>query len=105
VRWKALKWLEYLFRGWSKCRPTTLAGPSSIKPGSKGILIFDWTSCRSNRPQFAPAPAFNEPEPLSGPAGVSIFTALESQLGLRLKPTKGPVGVMIIDRVERPSEN
>jgi uncharacterized protein (TIGR03435 family) len=33
------------------------------------------------------------------------FTALESQLGLRLKPTKGPVGVMIIDRVERPSEN
>jgi uncharacterized protein (TIGR03435 family) len=45
----------------------------------------------------APAP--------SAPAGVSIFTAIEEQLGLRLRSTTGPVDVLVIDRVERPSPN
>ena len=35
----------------------------------------------------------------------SIFTALEDQLGLKLESAKGPVKVLIIDHVERPSEN
>jgi uncharacterized protein (TIGR03435 family) len=35
----------------------------------------------------------------------SLFTALEEQLGLRLEPQKGSEKVLIIDHVERPSEN
>jgi uncharacterized protein (TIGR03435 family) len=35
----------------------------------------------------------------------SLFTALEEQLGLKLKSTKGPVDILVIGHVERPSEN
>jgi len=34
----------------------------------------------------------------------SIFTAME-KLGLRLESSKGPVEVLVIDHVERPSAN
>lgn len=34
-----------------------------------------------------------------------LFAAIQQQLGLRLEATKGPVEVLVIDRVERPSEN
>jgi uncharacterized protein (TIGR03435 family) len=40
--------------------------------------------------------------PTNGP---DIFTALREQLGLRLDSHKGPVQVMVIDHVEKPSEN
>ncbi|MGA9625865.1 MAG: TIGR03435 family protein [Bryobacteraceae bacterium] len=50
----------------------------------------------------APAPGAEAPAEPSGP---SIFTALQKQLGLRLSPGKDPLDVIVVDRVERPSEN
>ena len=38
-------------------------------------------------------------------AGPSIFSALEKQLGLKLELTKAPIEVLVIDLVQRPSEN
>jgi uncharacterized protein (TIGR03435 family) len=41
----------------------------------------------------------------NAPVGVSIFRAVESQLGLRLEAVKLPVEYFTIEHVERPSEN
>lgn len=41
----------------------------------------------------------------TAPDGPTIFMALEQQLGVKLDPTKGPHGFLVIDHVERPSPN
>ena len=53
---------------------------------------------------IGPPPAVPGP-PASDSNGPSLFTALEEQLGLKIESTKGPVDILVIDSVEKPSEN
>jgi uncharacterized protein (TIGR03435 family) len=47
-----------------------------------------------------PTPAADNPD-----AAPNLFAAFQQQLGLKLESTKAPVDVMVIDKVEKPSEN
>jgi uncharacterized protein (TIGR03435 family) len=54
---------------------------------------------------FAPQPLPGLPPPPVSPDAVSVFTALQEQLGLKLEAGRGPVPVLVIDNAEKPSEN
>jgi uncharacterized protein (TIGR03435 family) len=56
--------------------------------------------------EYAPTNPAQAPGPTPpDPAGASIFTAVQEQLGLKLTAGKGPVAVLVIDHAERPTGN
>jgi uncharacterized protein (TIGR03435 family) len=75
-----------------------------------GRTVLDKTGLAGNydislkwTPDDGPPPMLNgEPDPNAPP---NIFTAIQEQLGLKLEPGKGPVEGLVIDHIERPSEN
>ena len=81
-----------------------LRKPIVDQTGLKGFYDFklEWT------PELPPGAAERAAEAgvtLPSANGPDIFTALREQLGLRLDSHKGPVEVMVIDHVEKPTEN
>src|SRR5215475_1400559 len=51
------------------------------------------------------AAAASPAPPASDPSGPTLFDALQEQLGLRLVSAKGPVEVIVIDSVQKPTAN
>ncbi len=47
----------------------------------------------------------DSPAVTADPIGPTVVQALRDQLGLQMISTKGPIQVLVVDRVERPSEN
>jgi len=56
-------------------------------------------------PGAGPPPGATSPAPSPDPSGPSVFTALQEQLGLKLEADEAPLEHIVIDSVERPSEN
>lgn len=69
------------------------------RTGLTGTFDFDLT--------WTPDPMLRAPadgnRPATDGSGLSLFTALQEQLGLRLESTKGPADVVVIDHVEKPT--
>jgi uncharacterized protein (TIGR03435 family) len=84
---------------------TELTGRKVLdETGLKGNYDFSlqWMPDRVSQQPVAPPRDGVSPQEFSGP---SLFSAVQEQLGLKLTPTKGPVEVLVIDHVERPTEN
>jgi uncharacterized protein (TIGR03435 family) len=69
------------------------------RTGLAGNWDFELTYTRDavRRPDVTDAAPAN-----IDPDGASLFTALQEQLGLKLDSTKGPVRVLVIERIEQP---
>jgi uncharacterized protein (TIGR03435 family) len=64
-------------------------------------LELEWWSDLGLQPAPPGAAGANE----LTPDGLSLFTALQEQLGLRLQSDRGPVDVLIIDSAQQPTPN
>jgi uncharacterized protein (TIGR03435 family) len=82
--------------------------PVLDQTGVKGSYDFTlkWTPApNESSAQAIGLPPHADPPAPTDSTGPSLFTALQEQLGLRLKPAKGPVDILAIEHVEKPSEN
>ena len=78
------------------------------KTGLQGNYDFTlrFTSEQRLGPPGGPGgPGASGDAPPPDSSGPSVFTALQEQLGLKLEPQKGPVELLIIDSIEKPSAN
>jgi bla regulator protein BlaR1 len=75
--------------------------------GIKGVyeLKLEWTPDASQSKNLAEAKDNPLVEFTGDPNGPSIFTALQEQMGLKLEPRKVPTETVVVDHIERPSEN
>jgi bla regulator protein blaR1 len=76
--------------------------PVLDETGLTGLYTFDLTWTPDALPS---APGQPQTANAADPGGPSLFTALQEQLGLKLESTRRPVEVLVIDRVERPTED
>lgn len=81
-------------------RLSTMLGRTVVdKTGLTGVYDIDV--------KFAPDPEIQQLPggPPGDPAGPSLFTAMQEQLGLKLQAGKGPVEVIVVDSAEKPEGN
>jgi uncharacterized protein (TIGR03435 family) len=77
--------------------------PVVDKTGLTGI--YDFTLEWDRQLAVTAPPNGDEGDDAPDVGGISFFSAIQKQLGLRLVPDKGPVETIVIDHVERPSGN
>jgi uncharacterized protein (TIGR03435 family) len=77
------------------------------RTGLTGAYDVDlvWTPDASLLPPAGDRPAGGPPLPPIDPNGPSIFTAIQEQWGLKLEPSRAPMNMLVIDAVERPTDD
>jgi uncharacterized protein (TIGR03435 family) len=82
--------------------PQFVDRPVIDRTGLSGIydLTLKWAP-ETGAPSLLGLPA--TPPPPADPDAPNIFTAVQEQLGLKLEPGRGPVEVIVIDRLEKPT--
>jgi bla regulator protein blaR1 len=90
----------------------TMARLAGMLEGPAKRLVIDRTELTGNwdlevnyTPDRAQLPPGVELPASVDPNGPSLYTALEEQLGLKLRPARGPVEVLVIDSVQQPTPN
>lgn len=91
---------------------------AEVLSGILGCVVTDKTGFTGTfdvHLKFVPDQAIDDPivggriegqaPPTADSESPSIFTALQEQVGIRLESSRGPVEVLVVDHVERPSEN
>jgi uncharacterized protein (TIGR03435 family) len=69
-------------------------------------FVLKWTPDPSQSAGFGGGPGPGPAPPAGGDeAPPDLFLAMQQQLGLKMGTTKAPVDVMVIDKVDKPSEN
>jgi uncharacterized protein (TIGR03435 family) len=69
-------------------------------------FVLKWTPDPSQSRGFGGGPSPDGPPPVPDPdAPPDLYAAMQQQLGLKMGTTKAPVDVMVIDKVDKPSEN
>jgi uncharacterized protein (TIGR03435 family) len=96
----------------------TMTDLARILQGQAGRIVQDRTGLTGRFDfdlEFTPDPGLRgagpggglpgAPRPAPGPDAISIFTAVQEQLGLKLEPARAPVDALVIDSVDRLIEN
>jgi uncharacterized protein (TIGR03435 family) len=103
--------LGTVYSGWLSGNGTSLHGKGipikSLIGSLEGMLertILDKTGLSGNKYEFM-LKWTPEDKPQTDDSALPLLTALQDQLGLRLVPSKGPVETLVIDHIEKPSEN
>jgi bla regulator protein BlaR1 len=90
-------------RGQFACSDFSMDDLASLLSGTMDRMVLDQTNLTGGYKFTLKWTPDESPDP--NPDLPGIFTAIQEQLGLKLIPTKGPVEMLIIDHIEKPSEN
>jgi len=89
------KWLT----GYSEMGGQTVVDQTGLT--QRYDFVLNWTRERA----LTSGEQNAEAETSAAAGGPSLFTALQEQLGLKLVNIRGPVEIVVIDSIERPTEN
>ena len=85
--------------GYSEMGGQTVVHPTGLT--QRYDFVLNWTRERA----LTYGEQNGESETLAAAGGPALFTALQEQLGLKLVNTRGPVEIIVVDSIERPTEN